>query len=250
MVESISKTTYSDLDWKKELLDDNNFEQKKPFDYELCVSMFEECAKNTEQLNPFFLLRPIWEITKAFSALSSALSVGFSDITSKVNIWRANIKKYYPDAKSIQEVVEIELKNDIEKLNGDNNSKLGHKKKSEYYEYVSSSRTIVRLQWFLDFFNNIVINALENDKKAFNDCIKEAYDKVLAPHHPWLVRKGAGVGISMAPSKKEKAMKAILGEESWDETNKLKMKRWANAITPNLLAIKSFLDTKNLQGLE
>lgn len=236
--------------WLNELLDDNNFEQKKPFDYELCVSMFEECAKNTDKLNPYLLLRPIWEITKAFSALSSALSVGFSDITSKVNVWRNNIKNYYKNSNTIQDVIVAEMNKNLEKLNGDNNSKLGHKKKTEFYEYVSCSRTIVRLQWFLDFFNNIIIIALENEKKGFNDCIRDSYDKVLAPHHPWLVRKGAGVGISMAPSKKEKAMKSILGEEKWDDDTKNKMKRWSSAILPNLAAIKSFLDTKNLQQLE
>jgi hypothetical protein len=33
----------STLDWKKELLNDNNFEQKTEFNYDLCLKMFEDC---------------------------------------------------------------------------------------------------------------------------------------------------------------------------------------------------------------
>jgi len=213
----------SSFDWKKELLDDNNFEQKKEFDYQLCIKHFELASKDLEHLNPYHLLRPIWEITKAFKALSTALSVGFSDITSKVQVWRDNIKSFYPECTSIQDVINKEMDLKLHELNGENNSKFGHKKKGQYYEYVSSTRTLLRLSWFLDFFNNIILNCVNKEDKTFSDCIKEAYEKVLAPHHPWLVRKGASVGISLAPSKREKAMKAFFGEEKWDDNVKSKI---------------------------
>lgn len=242
MVESVNTS------WKSDFLNDANFEQNKPFDFELCVGLFEECGKDLEKLNPYLLLRPIWEITKAFKALSSALSIGFSDITTKVQVWRDNIKKYYGDANSIQEVIEKEIELNLVKLNGENNTDLGHKKKTEYHNYTSSTRTLLRLSWFLDFFNNILKNTLNLHEKAFSDCIKISYDKVLAPHHPWLVRKGAAVGISMAPSKREKAMKALLGKELFDEDAKLKLQRWSEAIevvwahVHNIYVSKSFLE--------
>ena len=227
MVEKKSTT-----DWRTDLLDDNNFEQKTEFNYELCVTLLEDCGKDLENLNPFLLLRPIWEITKAFRALSSALSVGFADITDKVNVWRSLIKDHYKEANSIQEVIEKEVSLSLHELNGENNGdkKYGHKKKTTYYEYVSGTRTLLRLSWFLDFFNNIVKNCNEQADKSFSDCIKISYDKCLAPHHPWLVRKGAAIGISFAPSKREKAMKLFFGEEAWNDDCKKKMERWRLAI--------------------
>lgn len=210
-------------DWKKEIIDDHNFEQKKEFDYQICIKHFDLVSQDLENLNPYHLLRPIWEITKAFKALSTALSVGFSDITSKVQVWRDNIKNFYPDCTSIQDVMKREIDLKIHELNGENNSKYGHKKKTPYYEYTSCTRTLLRLSWFLDFFNNIILNCCNKEDKTFADCIKDSYEKVLAPHHPWLVRKGASVGISLAPSKREKAMKAFFGEEKWDDEVKLKI---------------------------
>ncbi len=57
---------------------------------------------------------------------------------------------------------------------------------------------------------------MTKSEKSFSDCIKDSYEKALAPHHPWLVRKGASVGILFAPSKREKAMKSFFGgEEKW-----------------------------------
>jgi hypothetical protein len=243
MVESTTK------DWSKELLNDDNFEQKKAFNYDLCVELFEECGKDLDNINIYLLVRPIWEITKAFEALSSALSVGFSDITSKVQVWRDNCKKYYPEAKTIQEVMDKEISLKIHELNGENNSKLGHKKKTPYHDYTSSTRTLLRLSWFLDFFNNICINCLTNEKKSFAECISLAYDTVLAPHHPWLVRKGASIGISFAPSKRDKAMKAFFGVEKYDEEYKAKMERWRAAIEKVWKAVHQIYVSKNLLEL-
>jgi hypothetical protein len=69
--------------------------------------------------------------------LSTAISVAFSDITSKVDIWRGLFKNNYKEAKSIQEVMQKEIDLKLCELNGENNSKLGHKKKTEYYTYTS-----------------------------------------------------------------------------------------------------------------
>lgn len=240
----------STLDWKKELLNDNNFEHKTEFSYDLCLQMFEDCGKDLDNINPYLLLRPIWEITKAFKSLSSALSVGFSDITTKVQIWRDNIKKFYPDTTCVQDVIEKELSLKITELNGENSSKFGHKKNTTYYEYTSCTRTLLRLSWFLDFFNTILVNSLTKSEKSFSDCIKDSYEKALAPHHPWLVRKGASVGISFAPSKREKAMKSFFGgEEKWDDSVKEKVQKLASAVEKVWKRIHEIYDSKKLLEL-
>lgn len=220
MVEKISN------DWRKDLLDDKNFEQKTHFNFDLCINLLEECGENLEKLNPYVFLRPIWEITKAFRALSVCLSVGFSDITSKVQVWRDLIKNIYKEENTIQEIVEKEISLNIHELNGENNRDKGHKKKTTYYEYVSGTRTLLRLTWFLDFFSTIIQNSFDMPDKSFCDCIRAAYEKALAPHHPWIVRKASAIGISLAPSKREKAMLHFLGKEAWDDEIKGKLARW------------------------
>lgn len=236
-------------DWRKKMFDNNNFEHQKPFDYELCVSMFEEAGKDLDNLNPWTLIRPIWEITKALKALGTFLSVGFSDITTKCDVWRDILKNHYTQETTIQQVVEKEIQLNIHELNGENNKDKGHKKKTQYYEYVSGTRTLLRLTWFLDFFYNIVNRCITQPDKSFCDCIKLSYDSALAPHHPWLVRKGAGVALAMAPNKREKGMKAFFGRESWDDEIQGKMKRWSAAVEKVWSYLNKYYSDKNLLKL-
>lgn len=243
MVEKIT------TDWRKDFLDDKNFEQKTPFNYDLCISLLEECGKDLENLNPYLLMRPIWEITKAFRALSTALSVGFSDITSKVEVWREIIKTYYKEEQTIQQIIEKEISLNIHELNGENNSDKGHKKKTPYHYYVSGTRTLLRLTWFLDFFSTIIKNSFDLPDKSFSECIRAAYDSALAPHHPWLVRKASAVGISLAPSKREKGMKAFFGKEEWNDDIKAKMERWKKSTYKIWEYLHSLYEKKQLLEL-
>jgi hypothetical protein len=240
---------YSTNDWRKDMLNDNNFEQKTTFNYDLCVTLLEECCKDLDNLNPFLLLRPIWEITKGFRAISSALSVGFSDITSKVQVWRDILKTHYTEETSIQQVIEKEISLGIHECNGDNNSDKGHKKKTKYYEYCSGTRTLLRLTWFLDFFNNILKHTMESPEKSFTDCIRAAYDTALGPHHPWLVRKASSVGIAFAPSKREKGMSFFFGKEAFDDDIKAKVTRWRESTTKLWQYIHKYYEDKKLLEL-
>lgn len=52
---------------------------------------------------------------------------------------------------------------------------------------------------------------LTDDTMSFKKGMKQAYDAVLAPHHPWLVRKAAAVALGFAPSKKEAVLKCLFG---------------------------------------
>lgn len=199
--------------WREKLIDDKNFDKNVAYDFSKLIGHFENINKDLDHINPYEFIAGIFEFTKAFFTLGSALSMGFSDITDKVKIWRALFKVNYTDVVycDLQTVMEKEIQLNIHNLNGENNSKLGHKKgKSEYYEYTSGSRTIVRLSWFLNFLHNIFRNLLDTDD-AFNSSLKKAYNEVLAPHHPWLVRKSVGVAFGFASSKRGPALKAFFG---------------------------------------
>ena len=198
-------------DWYSKLLDDKNFNANDIYNYERLIKYFTAVSEDLEHIKPFELLAGIYEFTKAFGQLSTALSMGFSDITSKVDVWRNLFKNYFREQKDIQSVMITEVMLGIEELNGENNSSLGHKKNTPYYSYTSGTRTLLRLSWFLNFLYTIFKNMLETNE-PFNNCVTSAYDAVLAPHHPWLVRKGAGLALSFAPKDRKNALKIFFGE--------------------------------------
>jgi hypothetical protein len=193
------------------LLDDSNFDPKVSYNYERLVNLLEEAAKDVENLKPYEFLGGVYEFTRSFKKLSSSLSMGFSDITEKVGIWRDIFKKTFPEARTIQDVLIKESELNIQKLNGDNNSSLGHKKKTPWYGYVSGTRTLLRLTWFMKFMITLFTKMITTDD-AFNKCISKSYEEILAPKHSWLVRKAAGVGFSLAPSKKTAAYSVMFGK--------------------------------------
>lgn len=199
---------------REKLLNDKNFDQKVPYDVEKIISNFEKVSSDMDRLKPYELLSGIYEFTKAFSNLSTSLSMGFSDITSKVDVWRNLFKTIYKDEEydSIQSIMEKEIDMNIHILNGDNNSKHGHKKNTTFYLYESGTRAMLRLSWFLNFLLQTFRNMI-NTTDPFNKCIRSAYDTVLASHHPWLVRKGVGIALGFAGSKRGPALKAFFGKK-------------------------------------
>jgi hypothetical protein len=202
-----------DNDWYDKLINDKNFDSKLPFNSDRLFDYLESAAEDPEHLKPFEFLGAIYEFTRAFGELSSALSMGFSDITSKVEIWRILFKKFYKNCTDLQSVMITEVMMGIHELNGENNYYLGQIKESPYYTYVSGTRTLLRLSWFLDFLRNIFKQMIYSDN-AFNLCVTNAYQDVLAPRHPWLVRKGAGLALSFAPKDKKFAMKIFFSNLS------------------------------------
>jgi hypothetical protein len=209
MEQEKSQTDKQSFSWRDNLLDDKNFDQKILYDIDKVIKHFQNLTLDLDHINPFDLFSAIYEFTKAFSKFSSALSMGFSDITEKVQTWRDLFKLHSEEEiKDIQSLMEKEIKNGLQSLNGDNNSSLGHKKGTQYYTYVSGCRTMVRLSWFLNFLYKTFKNML-NTTDPFSSCIKNAYNEVLAPHHPWLVRNSVSLILNMAGSKREPALDAF-----------------------------------------
>ena len=173
--------------WRELLKDDNNFSQEVPFDFKSIYTKLQKASETPEQLNPFYTLSSINDFTKIFKEISSALSMGFSDITSKCGKMRKKFEEY-PYAKDIQDLLRTEMSLNIHKLNKDNNKKLGHGD-DEYKDYVSACRTFLRLLWFLEYLIDIFENVLKDDGTgAIKTILGNSYDKVLAPHHTFVVK--------------------------------------------------------------
>ena len=198
--------------WKALLEDDKNFDQNVPYELESIVEKMKLAQKDLEHFNPYFVLSPVYDFTKFFNKISSALSMGFKDITEKVEQMRQLFKKY-PDINDIQSLIEKEMSLNIHTLTGDNNSKLGHKK-DEYSKYVSGARTFLRLLWFMEFLIHIFKKLLVDDKSSLKEILKSSYNEVLAPRHSGIVRTAVGMALTFSGGKKSEAMKTIFGYDT------------------------------------
>ena len=233
-----------------QLKNDKNFDQNVPYDYDKVIGFFEKIVLDTDHINPYYFICAIYEFTKAFSAFSSALSMGFSDITDKCNTWRDLFKNYFSDENYVdmQAVMVKEVEMNFHMLNGENNSKYGHKKGTPFYTYVSGCRTMIRLSWFLEFLYTTLNNML-NTNDTFSSCIKKAYQDVLAPHVGWIIRTSVGVALNLAGKQRGPALVAFFGKEELDEEVQAKMIKLTSLMYVTFTGINSWLDQRKLLDL-
>ena len=180
--------------WREYLKDNNHFSQSIPFDFKVVSFKLQKASESPEKLNPFYTISAINDFTKFFKEISSALSMGFSDITEKCEIMREKFKTY-PQATDIQNLLQTEMKLNIHKLNRDNNSELGHGS-DQYKNYISACRTFLRLLWFLEYLTDVFESVLKDDGNGpIKTILGNSYNKVLAPHHSFLVKNAVALAL-------------------------------------------------------
>ena len=185
-----------ELDWREALRNDNNFIQDR-FNFKQVFPKLQKAAQAPDKLNPFYTISSIYDFTKFFKEISTGLSMGFSDITEKCGIMREHFKTY-TNATDIQNLLQIEMNSNVPnlyKLNGDNNSELGHGSDG-YKKYISACRTFLRLMWFMEYLIDVFECVLKDDGNGpIKTILGNSYDKVLAPHHTFLVKKAVGLAL-------------------------------------------------------
>ena len=68
----------------------------------------------------------------------------------------------------------------------------------------SGCRTLLRLQRALEFILQFMAKLADSDDDArVSTMASEVYHETLAKHHPWIVRKMAGVAMYILPNKKD-----------------------------------------------
>ena len=206
--------------WRELLKDDNNFSQDVPFDFKSIYTKLQKASETPESLNPFYTLSSINDFTKIFKEISSALSMGFSDITDKCGKMRLKFAEY-PNAKDIQDLLRTEMSLNIHRLNKDNNKKLGHGD-DQYKDYVSACRTFLRLLWFLEYLTDVFENVLKNDGTgAIKTILGDSYDKVLAPHHTFVVKNAVKFALMFSSAGNvAKNVKIIFGFNEYNDEAK------------------------------
>lgn len=183
--------------WREYIKENNNFSQDVPYDFKSIFSKLKVAAENPDKLNPFYTLSAIYDFTKFFSQISSALSMGFSDITKKANQMRRKFE-LYPDATDIQDLLSKEIELGINRLNGSNNSSLGHSE-GKYAHYTSACRIFLRLLWFMEYLLDIFENTIKSEPDAaVKRILGNSYSKVLGPRHTFLVRNAVSIALTFS----------------------------------------------------
>ena len=75
-------------------------------------------------------------------------------------------------------------------------------------KYCSTSRTIFRGCWFFDFLHSLTKDLVEDKTVKASKIALKAYNVALGPHHPWALKKAAGVAMK-AIKAREKFQKSI-----------------------------------------
>jgi hypothetical protein len=184
--------------WRPLLEDDKNFDQAVPYDIKKIEEKLTIASQDLEHLDPYYTLSPIYDFTKFFDKISSALSMGFSDITKKVNQMRGKFR-LYKDAENIQQLLGKEIALDIHRLNGQDNAKMGHKD-DEYKNYHSACRIFLRLLWFMEYLITVFKKILNSNENSVKKILGSSYDEILSPRHTWLVRKAVGAAMFFSVS--------------------------------------------------
>ena len=213
----VEKEKEEEINWLELLKDDHNFSQKVPFDFKSIFFKLQKASLTPTKLNPYYTLSAIFDFTKIFEKISSALSMGFSDITEKCGIMRQKFN-VYPFAKDIQNLLQTEINLDLHKLNGDNNKKLGHGK-DNYKDYISACRTFLRLLWFLEYLIDVFESVIKDDGSGpIKEILGNSYDKVLAPHHSFFVKRAVKVALMFSSAGNvAKNVNIIFGIKEYNE---------------------------------
>ncbi|CAO1305974.1 unnamed protein product [Diamesa hyperborea] len=152
-------------------------------------SALDKNEENSDIVLDFYLLA-FREILKFFHLMGSIFGFVNSDIKSKIEILEEYRTKQDVGEKfvTVQQMMEYEI-----------NTELLHKK-----DYVSGSRTLLRLHRGLDFIRNLLkrVGELEkNDKTSHAAGI--SYSETLAKYHPWVIKKAASVAMYALPKRDE-----------------------------------------------
>jgi hypothetical protein len=236
--------------WPDLMKDDKNFSQDVPFNFKQITEKLKIAATAPDKLNPYYTISAIYDFTKFFNKISSALSMGFSDITEKCGIMRERFKQY-PEATDIQNLLQIEMGKNLHKLNKDNNAELGHGK-DEYKEYISACRTFLRLLWFLEYLIDVFECMLkDNGTGAIKKILGNSYDKVLAPHHTFLVRKAVGLALMFSSGGDvNRNVDIIFGFKKYDEEARKAIQETIDLMKTIWKGGISFYEKNDLLGLK
>uniref|UniRef100_A0A182JN07 Glycolipid transfer protein domain-containing protein n=1 Tax=Anopheles atroparvus TaxID=41427 RepID=A0A182JN07_ANOAO len=201
------------------------------FDLQKVKEKFTESLVGDDDVYVDQYLEAFKELYKFFQLMGTVFGFVSSDVKEKVEILeKLRSKENAESFLTIRTMMEYEQ-----------GSNLLSKK-----DYVSGSRTLLRLHRGLDFIQEFLrrLGELEGDGKTNGVC-QAAYNDTLAQFHPWLIRKGANVAMYALPNRDQ-----LLDKVCMDATVAIKLLPEMLAVTRNVYNRTQDLYTKyDLHGL-
>uniref|UniRef100_A0AAG5DEG8 Glycolipid transfer protein domain-containing protein n=1 Tax=Anopheles atroparvus TaxID=41427 RepID=A0AAG5DEG8_ANOAO len=201
------------------------------FDLQKVKEKFTESLVGDDDVYVDQYLEAFKELYKFFQLMGTVFGFVSSDVKEKVEILeKLRSKENAESFLTIRTMMEYEQE-----------SNLLSKK-----DYVSGSRTLLRLHRGLDFIQEFLrrLGELEGDGKTNGVC-QAAYNDTLAQFHPWLIRKGANVAMYALPNRDQ-----LLDKVCMDATVAIKLLPEMLAVTRNVYNRTQDLYTKyDLHGL-
>lgn len=167
------------------------------FDIKIVHDNFQECMHESDDINLKYYLESYKELYKFFNLMGTIFGFVSSDLKSKIDILAEYLKN--------QEIAD-QFRTVKTMMNYEKEEELLQKK-----DYVSGSRTLLRLHRGLDFIRLFMrsLGEIQNCDQTSSVC-QEAYDKTLANYHPWLIKKGAKIAMYTMPTR-EQLLKKVCG---------------------------------------
>ena len=83
-------------------------------------------------------------------------------------------------------MINFEFENGFHLFNGKDKTVMKTKPK-EFNNYISTTRTLYRMMWFVDFLKECFGQVCTDKEASFATCAKNAYNISLGPHHNFMI---------------------------------------------------------------
>ncbi|XP_014208407.1 ceramide-1-phosphate transfer protein-like [Copidosoma floridanum] len=137
------------------------------------------------------------ELYKFFQLMGSVFSFVSSDLKQKIEILQVRVAEDSENYVTMKKMIEYEKASKLLERNG----------------FVNGARTLLRLHRGLDFILEFLrqLGELSSTDNTSASC-QDAYNKTLAKHHSWIVRKAAVYAMYTMPTR-ETLFKRVCGDE-------------------------------------
>nr|XP_003702820.1 PREDICTED: ceramide-1-phosphate transfer protein [Megachile rotundata] len=165
------------------------------FDLRLVHDHFDRALLQDDDVDLKAYLDAYNELYKFFQLMGSVFGFVSSDLKQKIEILIELVNKNDQNYMTVKSMIEYEKENKL----------------LEKGDYTNGARTLLRLHRGLDFIREFLRQLGElSDSDKTSSCCQDAYNKTLAKHHPWVIRKAAVVAMYTMPTR-ELLFKKVCG---------------------------------------
>ncbi|XP_044741638.1 ceramide-1-phosphate transfer protein [Chrysoperla carnea] len=185
----------------------------RAFNLEKVHDLFTDSLKESEDIYLSAYLEAYKELNKFFVLMGSMFSFVSSEIDTKVAILEKLIEASHLETSTngAREQVENNMNgsvvhdpsNPFESIN----SMIDYERSNDLLtkkDYVSGSRTLLRLHRGLDFIRVFLRDLSQlQSTVCVAQCCKQAYDRTLSKYHSWFIRKAVNLATYTMPTQRQ-----------------------------------------------